>query len=338
MMQTQEEDEIGSLARVRGDDVVEAERAVRDPSAADAASVRARVVQLRDDMANSYFELGGLLYRISRDGLYVRWHGPDGRPYQSFREYVEYEVEFQFRKAKYLMSTWWWFADKVRDPEVVEKVREIGWAKASHLVGIADAKNVDAWIEKAKELSVPAFRDHCRQALERSNRRRPAMPETRGSVGVRMSSSVAAEPDGDGVLSLPDPEGGTVESEPDPVGVAPLEPDEEGEIRTKWSVMVNDDQRINIEKAIDSAMELAEHEKHGKGYLLDLIATTFLGLCNTAVGTSRREHRETFRRDLLEAIERTLELDIIAFEKKPGAPILWGEKTVERLLGGHDAR
>jgi len=293
--------------------------------------IRSRVLVLRDEMGDAYFELGRLLYRINRDGLYVNWEGPDGSPYKSFYDYVEFEVDFAFRKAKYLMSIWWWFAEELGDQLVMEKIKQVGWTKAAMLVGVVDSQNADVWISKAKNTRVKELRDQTRFAMEVAARGR--RPE-RGSD--------AAEP---AMLPLPMPENPTFVPPADqfpvaaaPVerkGIDPLSDEAEWRHRSKWIVKLTGEQRSNVEMAIDVAHHVAESQPDGKGYLLDLIATSFLAFRGGTVGNSKPEDKVNFRNSVLRAVGQTFDVDIIAIERGTGRP-LFGKNVIDRLAGGSD--
>jgi hypothetical protein len=295
--------------------------------------LRSRVLVLRDEMGEAYFELGRLLHRINRDALYVNWNGPEGKPYKSFYDYVEYEVDFAFRKAKYLMSIWWWFAEELGDKDVMEKVKQIGWTKAALLVGVVDGKNVDLWIGKAKASNVKELREKTRSALEVARKRRP----DRGAESPSQDTGVRD-------LPLPMPAAAHPESMESSmliskrIGVDPLTQQEEDEHPSLWAVKLRGDQRVNVEMAIDVAHHIAETEKDSKGHLLDLIATAFLALRGGTVGENDRRDKVNFRHTLLTLTERSLGVDLIAIDRATNKP-LYGFDAIERMakLGDDNA-
>jgi len=312
-----------------GAEVIDA--AERTKNQLDTDKLRTRVLRLRDQMAEHYFEMGRLLHRINKEGLYTHWQGPDGRPYQHFRDYVEHEVDFAFRKAKHLMSIWWWFAEELGDKVVMEKIKEIGWTKAAMLVGVVDGKNVDKWIDKAKALGVKELGDETRMAMEAAAvKQRPARPTkpADSSGGGGASASTAAS---GGEMPVPLP--GVAELDPaaeSRVGVDPLDDGQMRDHRSRWTVLLAGEQRVNIERAIDIASEMAEVEADGKGFLLDLVATGFLSMHAGTVGNNDREHKINFRNEMLRSIERALGVDIVAIDRVTNKP-LFGMETVDRL-------
>jgi hypothetical protein len=310
--------------------VVRGGRSMTPSKHAESEKIRARVLRLRDEMAEGYFEMGRLLYRVSKEQLYRQWNAPNGEPYEKFRDYVEHEVDFAFRKAKHLMAIWWWFAEELGDPTVSERIREIGWTKASMLVGIVDGKNVDKWIEKARTLGVKQLGDECKMALEAADKSR--RPSRGGGVEPKPkpATTLTGEPSTTGApLPMPTPASGAPERTR--MGVDPLNDDEARDHRSRWTIIMDGEQRNNVEFAIDRASEIAEVEADGKGFLLDFMATAFLAMHGGTVGSSRKEHQANFRNELLRSAEKILGLDLVAFDRKTMRP-LFGEQTIDRIL------
>ena len=333
----------GLVAVTGGATVVDA----RGRAEAKAASeqLRKRVLSLRDQMGEAYFEMGRLLHRINKDGLYTHWRGPDGRPYQQFRDYVEHEVDFHFRKAKHLMSIWWWFAEELGDKVVMEKIKEIGWTKAALLVGVVDGKNVDVWVSKAKQLGIKELGEETRVAMEVAQvSRRPARSSSGSSAIDARGKTVLSEPSGlSGLestgLPLPMPEDASANADraESRMGVDPLSDDALRDYRTRWTILMTGEQRVNVERAIDMASGIAEIEADGKGFLLDLVATNFLAAYAGTVGNNDREHKINFRNEILRGVERALGVDLVAVDRGTYDP-LYGLQVLERLASMEDAR
>lgn len=303
--------------------------------------LHARVLKLRDEMAGSYFGMGELLYRMSREGLWAYQNNPATRkPYEKFSEYVESEVGFQYRKAKYLMSTWYYFAETLGSPRVSEKIKEIGWRKASRLVGLVDEKNVDVWVEKAKRLPVPKLDLECKLALQAAEKkRRPKAPTAPTGDDVRdgkvtEKTGVDGQPLVSGALPSPTPASGAPEHAR--LGVDPLPEGQVREMRRPWKIIITGAQADNIERAIDAASDMAGVNSDGKGFLLDFIATHFLSFVSGSAAENIDKHKGNFQHDLLSKIEAYLGIEIIAVE--PGTnEVMFGNQVVERIQGeGND--
>ena len=293
-------------------------------------SIRTRVLQLRDEMTENYFEMGRLLYRVSKEHLYRHWKGPDGQPYERFSDYVEHEVDFAFRKAKYLMSIWWWFTEKLADPTVSDRIREIGWNKAACLVGVVDGQNVDVWIERAKKLPVKKLASECKVALEAAERSRRPTRDATVDAKSQPETTLTGEPSTRGAaLPLPLPASGAPEHAR--MGVDPLSPEEERQFRRPWTILLDGEQVVNVERAIDRASEMTEINHDGKGYLLDFVATTFLSVHSGTAGNTSKEHQVNLRNEVLRSVERSLGVNLVAFDRKTMRPI-FGQKTIDRIL------
>jgi hypothetical protein len=311
--------------------------------------VRERIIELRDRMTDDYFEMGRLLFYAQKQGIYRLWNGPDGNPYETFSDYVEHEVSFKYRKAKYLMSIWWWFGEQLQE-EVFDKIRDIGWTKAAALVGVVDEKNADAWVAKASEMKVKELESEVRHALEKAGRKRPTIDVTTSSgkghvkapeipagkeksptppasskideiaegadTNAISSDSIRKNLDGSPVtagFSHPAPMSGAPESVRQ--GVDPLTDGEVRLHRSLWRCMMDGEQQANVEKAIDMASKVAGVESDGKGYLLDLIATHFLAMFNLTSPYNEEGKKEAFRHEVLKAVENSFRIDIVALER-----------------------
>ena len=109
---------------------------------------RKRAMVLRDNMKEEYVEMCRLLFHIQRKQMYSSWG------YGTFDEYVAKELEFEKSKARHLIQMWECLYDRQGDKTVFDKVIGLGWTKASKLVHVVNAENVDTWVEKGTHLSV----------------------------------------------------------------------------------------------------------------------------------------------------------------------------------------
>jgi hypothetical protein len=125
-----------------------------------ANAVHLRIMELLRQYEETYFELADT--------------------YPSFERYVEDAVGIDFRKAKYLVSIWWWFGVEQRaDPKLLMGAQEIGWSKAKELVGVVDPKNADEWFEIAKTKKRDYLVKAAKAALKKAGRkRRRTAPES----------------------------------------------------------------------------------------------------------------------------------------------------------------
>lgn len=346
------DDEFDGLARITGDTLAEME--LYDDDNAD--QLRMRVLKVRDDIAVHNIEVGRMLRHIQKTGMFTRWQSPEGKPYKTFKEYVETEVDFKLRKVNYLMSVAWWFTDKHRDPKMLEAVKDIGWTKMAALVGVATPSNVEEWAEIAKSMSADLLKSEVKAALDKSGKKRESMERAdanpKSSVTEDVSDNVSSDISesitedvktdilgdekgevADRPASRPDDvvdEDQASEPEPEERSIDPVPDDEEKERRTRMGFTFSKDQRENVEDAIARAAEIAEVAGDANGYLLDFICTSFLALYSGS-GSSTRERQVNMRNDILLAVQRTLGVDIIAFKKGTPDPI-FGENTIDRLM------
>jgi len=122
------------------------------------SEVRRRAVQLKERVEEAYFELAGLLYRVSTKEMFRKWG------FERFEDYIEAEMGFKGRKAYYLISLYEHFCVKHKDnPEMIKGVSEIGFEKAKELVGVATPKNIKKLVALAETSNVFQFREHVKK-------------------------------------------------------------------------------------------------------------------------------------------------------------------------------
>jgi len=132
--------------------------------------VRQRIQDCIQRIDAAYMELCQLLHKVYSEKLWQVWG------YNSFDQYVEKELPYKMRKVYYLISIWDWFAVKVGDPTVMEKVAGLGWSKVKELVGVVTAENVDEWVEIARRVDGRQLAELCKQALIEKERQAGAAP------------------------------------------------------------------------------------------------------------------------------------------------------------------
>lgn len=219
--------------------------------------VRERVVVLKNRVNRDYLELGRLLYYIGDRELYKEWDNRKGGYYKTFKEYVECEVNFSFRKSKVIMNIWWWFGEQLKcDEKAFTEVCRLGWTKAYFLVGVAGRETLSDWVSKIESVSQKQAEKITRDALKGRKRgegnkrsaRKPAVITHRGDI-----INVVTQ-------GLPAPKGIIFDFKP------------------RFTVVLPDKRSRQI---IESAIELAAsmfdaREPCGTGELLTYIANDFL--------------------------------------------------------------
>jgi hypothetical protein len=119
---------------------------------------------LLDSTDYDEFRIGGYLAVIQTQG----WYAPK---YENFRQFVELELDWGYRKAVYLTST---YTRIVEAGITWQQVQGVGWAKLKELAKVLTKENVTGWVEKAKEVTTP-------QLIEMINHAQLASPEGAGS-------------------------------------------------------------------------------------------------------------------------------------------------------------
>ena len=101
------------------------------------SNLNAKAISLRSNIEKSYIDLSFVLRQIMDNAAYM----PLG--FASFKEYVESELDFQLRKAMYLVSIAKWLESL---PAIAKEwAEELGWSKAKELTGRVTAENFEEW-------------------------------------------------------------------------------------------------------------------------------------------------------------------------------------------------
>lgn len=124
-----------------------------------------KIKSLLDVVDTNYLDIGRLLWRVNEKNLYQLGN------YESFDEYVENELGFKRRKAKYLVSIW----KRLRAELGVkkEKIEKVGWTKAKVILPVVNEENVERWLDKAKVMSVPELAAEVAQARGKEEKEKP---------------------------------------------------------------------------------------------------------------------------------------------------------------------
>lgn len=107
-----------------------------------------KVLELRDTVDETYFEMGGILRKIYDNRLYLDFG------YDDWKQFIEEKIGYSLRKAQYLMAIWHYFAVQIGDEETIRKIAPLGWSRAKELIGVVEPSNVDEWIKKCHDKTV----------------------------------------------------------------------------------------------------------------------------------------------------------------------------------------
>lgn len=131
------------------------------------ADLRKRVIDARDSIDQARWTLAEALHKVHEESVYRIWG------YTSWEQYIESEVGMTVRTAHYLTSIHNWFSVKLAKAlssdkldELRGKLRKLGWTKVRSLVRIADASNVDGWVERAEGLSSAELEETVKRELK----------------------------------------------------------------------------------------------------------------------------------------------------------------------------
>jgi predicted NAD-dependent protein-ADP-ribosyltransferase YbiA (DUF1768 family) len=125
-----------------------------------AVEIRDKIQVLKESIDKDYFYLCRLLWEVNKKSYYHDWG------YGTFKEYIASEVQFKVTKAMYLVQIWQSLYVNSGDPDVFNKVINVGWSKAKELARVVTKENVDDWVEKAKHLTVDALVKEVKQTLK----------------------------------------------------------------------------------------------------------------------------------------------------------------------------
>lgn len=122
--------------------------------AARPSDVRELTRSLVSVVERSYTYIAQLLHRIRDERLYKGWG------FTSFQSYVREELNFEIRKANYLVGISDVMIRKLNVP--IDKLDKIGWTKAKELVSVIDEENKDDLMKDAEVLTVDEVKDKVR--------------------------------------------------------------------------------------------------------------------------------------------------------------------------------
>lgn len=118
------------------------ERAIAEVQALDESELHSTIIKLLEEGDMNDFKLGGMLASIDASKFYGE--------YESFRDFVEAELQIGYRKARYLIEI---YNDVVESDVPFKKLDKIGWTKLKEVSKIINSENVDEWVEKAGSMN-----------------------------------------------------------------------------------------------------------------------------------------------------------------------------------------
>lgn len=135
------------------------------PSPQRIGHVRSTLTELAERLTKDHVEMGCLLWEVEQNEYFRDWG------YDTFFEYVEGELDFKRRKAEYLRKIY----SRLVVELGVEKHRlvDLKWTKAVEVAKVADEKNIDRWMVRAKETSFSQLQREVREVVRESGKTDP---------------------------------------------------------------------------------------------------------------------------------------------------------------------
>jgi len=108
----------------------------------------------------SFLEMGALLSEVLRERL------AQEIGYKTFEDFVEREMNFGYRKAKFLIDVHEVFVRRLNAPVVV--LLDIGWTKLTKLLSVVCGKNLRYWLDFARQNKTLAVDAAVRKVTKKS--------------------------------------------------------------------------------------------------------------------------------------------------------------------------
>lgn len=113
--------------------------------------VRDKVLELRNMAESSYWDLSVVLSDVYKNDLYRSWG------YESWRSYVEEELDFTIRTAQHFIAIQNWLDNMT--PAMQGWFREMGWTKCRVLLKFVTKENAKQWKNQLKGKTVREIED-----------------------------------------------------------------------------------------------------------------------------------------------------------------------------------
>ena len=183
------------------------------------------------------------------------------------------------------------------DPEVKQRIVDLGFCKVRELIRVLTVRNAKQWVGQAENLNYFSL-----QAAITDEKRRLGVSE-----------------------ALLEAENAESNEDDAPTGNAP-EPDPVPEILTRETFGFYPEQLANVRLAIEKAMQLSHSDK--KSHNLDLICTDFLATNDLVAGDIDKRLRYVAK------MERVLGLRLIAVDQD--GDVLYGLDTLQLAASSGD--
>lgn len=265
-----------------------------------ASKIRKRAKELSQTLDLGYLELARILYQVydtpmdgdpQRAGVFAFWG------YPTFGDYAEQELGLHKKKAERLRLIWYTLEVQLKDmePEIKERIVELGYSKVRELVRVLTLRNAEMWVTQAEQLPYRKLY----QAVVEEKRMQGIEPSLLG-------------------------DGGTAEGDETVEGSEETIVPEENfrEIFKQKRFDLAPAQLENVLLALKRCSQMCESDK--EGHCLDLICTDFL-----ATNDIMRDDLDK-RLRYLAKIEKSLGLKLVAVDANT-KDILYGISTLQSM-------
>jgi hypothetical protein len=260
------------------------------------SDLRNKVTELVNEIENKCFEIGRILYYIEENSLYKEWG------YNSLSGYLESgEIKSQ-RTCYYLVNIHRWFVEDIKDRDLIEDLKKIGWTKDKEILACWNEKKkknfteeelrqeLPNWIKLAQELPVKKLNEQLTgKAQEKKTKKVLATDGTEVEIEIKEEKDSTETP----------------------------KDNDYKEVRT-FSFYAEQWETVN--RALSFAGKEARSDK--PSHLLTLICQSFLNDIDLA------EDYASARINILRRVESQLKVKLVAIEEK-NEEIIYGQELLE---------
>jgi hypothetical protein len=135
-----------------------------------------RLRDARDKVNELYIDVSRDIWLVNRHNLYIFEENPEtGEMYNSFKEYVDWEVPYGIRKAHYLVNLWEHYVEGEGDGEedFLKSVEDLGVSKLIILTDVINEENRDEWMEIAEKKSCRELQQYVDNLLSDDSEEEP---------------------------------------------------------------------------------------------------------------------------------------------------------------------
>jgi len=138
-----------------------------------AKDVQSRIQKLAQRRDKDGFELASLLHAVRYDTLWEHWADDEGEEFTSWTAYTK-TLPFSTGTANKFADIGLWLSDEVvPGSDARKRLFEQGWQVAKMLYRIADASDIDSWLDFAEEATWSDFCEDVRREEKRAGLRGP---------------------------------------------------------------------------------------------------------------------------------------------------------------------